>query len=84
MSGLKDFLTPEVYLGYKQMVYSEMEFILKNKKEYISFDSIEISEKIRKISELYDFLYLEDDKINCKKIEDLLDILRVRENISLR
>ena len=66
------------------MVYSEMEFILKNKKEYISFDSIEISEKIRKISELYDFLYLEDDKINCKKIEDLLDILRVRENISLR
>ena len=84
MSGLKDFLTPEFYLGYKQMVYSEMEFILKNKKEYISFDSIEISEKIRKISELYDFLYLEDDKINCKKIEDLLDILRVRENISLR
>jgi len=84
VSGLKDFLTPEVYLGYKQMVYSEMEFILKNKKEYISFDSIEISEKIRKISELYDFLYLEDDKINCKKIEDLLDILRVRENISLR
>lgn len=84
MSGLKDFLTPEVYLGYKQMVYSEMEFILRNKKEYISFDSIEISEKIRKISELYDFLYLEDDKINCKKIEDLLDILRVRENISLR
>ena len=84
MSGLKDFLIPEVYLGYKQMVYSEMEFILKNKKEYISFDSIEISEKIRKISELYDFLYLEDDKINCKKIEDLLDILRVRENISLR
>ena len=66
------------------MVYSEMEFILRNKKEYISFDSIEISEKIRKISELYDFLYLEDDKINCKKIEDLLDILRVRENISLR
>lgn len=66
------------------MVYSEMEFILKNKKEYISFDSIEISEKIRKISELYDFIYLEDDKINCKKIEDLLDILRVRENISLR
>jgi hypothetical protein len=84
VSGLKDFLTPEFYLGYKQMVYSEMEFILKNKKEYISFDSIEISEKIRKISELYDFLYLEDDKINCKKIEDLLDILRVRENISLR
>jgi len=84
VSGLKDFLIPEVYLGYKQMVYSEMEFILKNKKEYISFDSIEISEKIRKISELYDFLYLEDDKINCKKIEDLLDILRVRENISLR
>jgi hypothetical protein len=84
VSGLKDFLTPEVYLGYKQMVYSEMEFILRNKKEYISFDSIEISEKIRKISELYDFLYLEDDKINCKKIEDLLDILRVRENISLR
>jgi hypothetical protein len=83
MSGLKDFLTLETYIEYKRIIYSEMEFILQNKKEYICFDKIQNSEKKRKISEIYDFLYLEKDEENYKKIEDLLIVLKVKENMLL-
>jgi hypothetical protein len=81
MSHLKDFLTPETYLEYKEMIYSEMKIILQNKKEYLNFNGIHISEKRRKVSEICDFLYLENDEENSELMEKLLIILRVKENI---
>jgi uncharacterized Fe-S cluster-containing protein len=61
-------------------MYYEMWIILENKRNFIQFDTSDVDKKIR-ISEICDFLYLEKDMENYNKMNNILKILQIRENI---
>jgi ABC-type multidrug transport system ATPase subunit len=70
------------YLIYKKTIYYEAFTILENKKEFIRFDSVPNGDKKKRVSEICDFLYLEKDRENFKKMDNILKILQIKEKIS--
>jgi hypothetical protein len=81
MSEVTKLLGDSVYRIYKKTIYHEMQIILENKKDFIQFDSVSSHEKKRRISEICDFLYLEKDMENFKRIDNILKILQIKEKI---
>jgi hypothetical protein len=80
MSAVEKILGRYQYSEYKRIVYYEMWIILENKRNFIQFDTPDADKKIR-ISEICDFLYLEKDMENYNKMNNILKILQIRENI---
>lgn len=81
MSEVTKLLGNSVYRIYKKTIYYEMQIILEHKKDFIQFDSVSPSEKKRRVSEICDFLYLEKDMENFKKMDNILKILQIKEKI---
>lgn len=81
MSEVTKLLGNSVYRIYKKTIYYEMQIILEHKKDFIQFDSVSPPEKKRRISEICDFLYLEKDMENFKKMDNILKILQIKEKI---
>jgi hypothetical protein len=83
MSTVEKILGRSNYVEYKRIVYYEMWIILENKRDFIQFNDIpDVDKKIR-ISEICDFLYLEKDMENFNRMNDILKILQIKENILL-
>jgi uncharacterized Fe-S cluster-containing protein len=80
MSEVTKLLGNSVYRIYKKTIYYEIQIILEHKKDFIQFDTPDVDKKIR-ISEICDFLYLEKDMENYNKMNNILKILQIRENI---
>jgi len=80
MSSVKDLLGESQYIEYKKVIYYEMGIILENKKEFIQC-SIDDSKKRTRVIDICDFLYLEKDMENFDKMELVLKILEIKENI---
>ena len=72
MSAVEKILGRYQYAEYKRIVYYEMWIILENKRNFIQFDTPDVDKKIR-ISEICDFLYLEN--MISQNLLYLIDIL---------
>jgi hypothetical protein len=81
MSVVEKLLGFNQYSEYRKIVYYEMWIILDGKKEFIQSSSISEAHKKRRISEICDFLYLEKDMENFNKMDNILKILQIKENI---
>jgi hypothetical protein len=82
MTAVEKILGRSRYVEYKRIVYYEMWIILENKKEFIQFKSISNLDKKIRISEICDFLYLEKDMENFNKMNSILKILEIKQNIN--
>ena len=81
MSVVEKLLGFNQYSEYRKIVYYEMWIILEGKKEFIQSSYISEVHKKRRISEICDFLYLEKDMENFNKMDNILKILQIKENI---
>jgi hypothetical protein len=81
MSVVKELLGESQYIEYKKVIYHEIGIILENKKEFIQYNLIDDSKKRTRIIDICDFLYLEKDMENFNKMESILKILEIKENI---
>ena len=82
MSSVEKILGHSQYVEYKRIVYYEMWIILENKRDFIQFSLISDKDKKRRISEICDFLYLEKDMENFNKMNNILKIIQIKENIN--
>jgi hypothetical protein len=82
MSAVEKILGHSQYVEYKRIVYYEMWIILENKRDFIQFNLIPDIDKKRRISEICDFLYLEKDMENFNKMNNILKIIQIKENIN--
>jgi hypothetical protein len=69
------------YKSYKKIVYYEMWIIFDNKENFIQLESISNEDKINRVSEICDFLYLDKDMENFNKLDNILKILEIKKNI---
>lgn len=83
MSAARLILGDKEYFEYRKIVYYEVHIILENKKEFLLTKDVSNWNKIKRISEICDFLYLEKDMENFKKSNSLLKILQIKEKISV-
>ena len=83
MSTARLILGDKEYFEYKKIVYYEVHVILENKKEFLLSRDVSNWNKMRRLSESCDFLYLEKDMENFKKVNSLLKILQIKEKISV-
>lgn len=82
MSVVEKLLGKSNYVEYRKIVYYEMWIILENKREFIQFEKVDGEDKKIRVSEILDFLYLEKDMENFNKLNSILKILEIKENIS--
>jgi hypothetical protein len=83
MSAARRILGESQYFEYRKIVYYETHVILENRKEFISSKDVSNFNKMTRLSDICDFLYLEKDMENFNKVNSLLKILQIKEKVFL-
>lgn len=81
MGTAEKLLGKSRYSEYKKIIYYEMDIILQNKKNFIQSESVTNLEKKKRISEICDFLYMEKDMENFRNLNNILNVLQIKEKI---